>query len=48
MTDNEKICFIYGYLYRMAQEAREEGFFSDMELKDIVKIYLDGYLRESN
>lgn len=44
-TDND-ICFIYGYLYRMAEEAKQDGLFDGFSIKDVISIYISEWIKD--
>ena len=44
-TDND-ICFIYGYLYRMAEEAKQDGLFDGFSIKEVISIYLSEWTKD--
>ena len=49
LNNNEKASFIYGYLYRTAEEFKESGNFQDMTVKevtDMLKIEILNMLKE--
>lgn len=41
LTQKEKALILYGYTYRLAQEAKEEGLFKDLTIKEIIDLYLN-------
>lgn len=41
LTQKEKALILYGYTYRLAQEAKEEGLFKDLTIKEIINLYLN-------
>ena len=49
LTEKEKALFLYGYTFRLAQEAKEDGLFKDLTVKDIIDLYLnDFYFKEGD
>lgn len=40
-TKEEKCIFMYGYLYRMAEEMKNKGLFKDLEIKELIKVILE-------
>lgn len=40
LTDREKACVIYGYAWRMAEEDKEQGFFKDFSIEELIHIFL--------
>ena len=50
MTKNEQLGFIYGYAYRLAEEAKADGSFSDMTIKELASVFiqygLDAYMKK--
>ena len=39
-TDREKAALVYGYAYRMAEEAKAEGMFKDLTVKEVANLFL--------
>lgn len=46
MTEREKIFLIYGYVRRMAEEAKEAGLFQDMSLNEVITLFVTGTEKE--
>ena len=44
-SDND-IYFIYGYLYRMAEEAKQDGLFDGFSVKEVISIYLSEWTKK--
>lgn len=42
LTDREKICIIYGYTRRMAEESKEQGLFQDLSVDEVITLFLGG------
>ena len=47
LTAQEKVCVIYGYVRRLAEEAKEQGLFKDCSLEEVIRLYLSTYLSET-
>ena len=43
MNTIEKSYFLQGYIYRLAQEAKEKGLFQHLTIEQIMKIYIDEF-----
>lgn len=41
LTDMEKACIVYGYVRRMAEEAKEQGLFKDLTVEEVIQLFLD-------
>lgn len=39
-TDREKLCIVYGYIRRMAEEAKEQGLFKDLTVDEVIRLYI--------
>lgn len=44
-SDND-ICFIYGYLYRMAEETKQDRLFDEFSIKEVISIYLSEWTKD--
>lgn len=40
LTDREKVCIIYGYTRRMAEESKEQGLFKDFSVDEVIMLFL--------
>lgn len=38
----KKICIIYGYTRRMAEESKEQGLFQDLSVDEVITLFLGG------
>ena len=45
-TAQEKVCVVYGYVRRMAEESKQQGLFKDYTIEDVMQLFLDAYLKE--
>lgn len=43
LTEKEKALLLYGYTFRLAQEAKEDGLFKDLTIKEIIDLYLNNF-----
>lgn len=43
LTDREKSCIVYGYVWRIAEEAKERGLFKDLSIKDVIQIFFESH-----
>lgn len=41
LNDEEKAAFLYGYVYRMAEEAKEDGLFETFSIAEVVRLFID-------
>ncbi|ADH03245.1 gp99 [Bacillus phage W.Ph.] len=44
MTNDQKIYFIYGYAYRLAQEAKQEGLFNELTTDELTMVMLNDFI----
>ena len=40
MTQDQKIYFIYGALYQMAKDIKNDGLFEDLTIPQIIRLFL--------
>ncbi len=45
MTSDQKVYFIYGYAYRLAQEAKQEGLFNDLTTDELTMVMLNDLIK---
>jgi len=40
MTEEQKLYFLYGVMYQMAKEAKSDGLFEDLNISQIIGLYI--------
>lgn len=44
----DKLSLVYGYLYRCAQEAKEDGLFAELSLNEVIGILIENMCNEKS
>ena len=43
LTREDKALILYGYLWRLAEEAKEQGCFKDLTVKEVMHVFTEDY-----